>query len=177
SLQRMNSMKRCKPQLALAALVSLCLTSAITAADKPDFSGEWNLNIVKSDSGGRKPTPIGSVLKIDHKDPVLKVTRTIATDKGVLTTDVVYSTDGKETTNKLTAALGPEGRRDLPPGREMKNTTRWEDAALVIETPVSLSGANFSIKWKWSLSEDGKTLFTVRTFAPGERPQIEVYEK
>jgi len=42
---------------------------------------------------------------------------------------------------------------------------------------VSLNGANFTIEWKWTLSEDGKTLSTVRTFSPGERPQIEVYEK
>jgi len=26
----------------------------------------------KSDFGGRKPTPIGAILKIEHKDPVLK---------------------------------------------------------------------------------------------------------
>src|SRR5882724_2059958 len=131
-------MKIRKHYLAITALVSLYLTSATIAADKPDFSGEWNLNIVKSDFGGRKPTPIGAVLKIDHKDPVLRVTRTIATETGVLTTEVVYSTDGKETTNKLTAALFPDGRRELPPGREMKNTARWDDTALVIETPVSL---------------------------------------
>ena len=66
-------MKLYKCNVVLTALVSLCLTSATMAADRPDFSGEWNLNIVKSDFGGRKPTPIGAVLKIDHKDPVLKI--------------------------------------------------------------------------------------------------------
>ena len=172
-----HPMKLPKGNLALTALAPLCLTAVCVAADRPDFSGQWNLNIVKSDFGGRKPTPIGSVLKVDHEDPVLKVIRTIATETGVLTTEVVYSTDGKETTNKLTAALFPDGRRELPPGREVKNTTRWDGTALVIETPVSLSGNNFTIKWTWSLSGDGKILTTVRTFATGERPQTEVYER
>jgi len=120
-------MKLTKGKLAITTLASLSLTHATLAADRPDFTGVWNLNIVKSDFGGRKPTsllPIGSVLKINHKDPVLTVTRTIATETGVLTTDLVYSTDGKETTNKLTAALFPDGRRELPPGREMRNTAK-----------------------------------------------------
>ena len=59
----------------------------------------------------------------------------------------------------------------------MRNIARWDDSALVIETPFNLNGANITIKWKWILSADGKTLATVRTFARGERPQTEVYEK
>ena len=170
-------MKLYKCNVVLTALVSLCLTSATMAADRPDFSGEWNLNIVKSDFGAYRPTPVGSVLKIDHKDPILKVTRTIATDKGVITTESVYSTDGKETTNKGYAALGPDGVRQTPRGLQMKNAAKWDDSALVIETPISSNGANFKIQWKWILSADGKTLSTVRTFAQGEQPQTEVYVK
>ena len=65
--------------LSLTTLVSLCLRSVILAADRPDFSGEWNLNVVRSDFGGQEATPIGAVLKIDHNDPALKITRTIPT--------------------------------------------------------------------------------------------------
>jgi hypothetical protein len=170
-------MKLRKCNLVLTTLLSLYLTSLATAADRPDFSGEWNLNIVKSDFGGQKLSPIGELLKINHKDPVLMMTRTIASDKGVITTELAYSTDGRETTNKSYAALGPEGVRQIPGGLEMRNIARWEDSALVIETPVSMNGSNFSIKWKWILSADGKTLETVRTFGPGERPQREIYER
>jgi hypothetical protein len=159
-------MKLRKCNITLTALAALCLAGASQAADKPDFSGEWKLNVGKSDFGGRKPTPTVAILKIEHKDPVLKITRTIVTDNGQLTTEAIYSTDGTETTNKL------------PGGGEMKNTAKWVDSALLIETPVRLSGKEaFSIKWKWILSEDGRTLATVRTFAPGEPPQSEVYEK
>ena len=94
-----------------------------------------------------------------------------------MTTESVYSTDGTATTNKGYAALGPEGVRQIPGGLQMRNIAKWDDSAFVIETPVSSNGANFSIQWKWILSADGKTLATVRTFAPGERPQTEVYEK
>jgi len=58
----------------------------------------------------------------------------------------------------------------------MRNLAKWEDSALLIETPVTLNGNHFSMIWKWVLSPDGKTLATVRTFAPGEQPQTEVDE-
>jgi hypothetical protein len=118
----------------------------------------------KSDFGQR-PAPVRASMKVAHKDPALNITRTLATGHGELTTQTVYSTDGKETTNKN------------PGGPEMKNTAKWDGSALLIETPVRAGESSFTIRWKWTLSDDGKTLSTVRTFAPGEPAQTEVYEK
>jgi hypothetical protein len=149
---------------AWAICAALFLAAAGRPAAKPNFTGEWKLNVGKSDFRQR-PGPLRASLKVSHKDPALHITRTLVTGQGELTTQTVYSTDGKETTNKI------------PNGREMKNTAKWDGAALLIETPVNAGAGSFTIRWKWTLPDDGRTLTTVRTFAPGEPAQTETYEK
>ena len=56
--------------LACAAAV---LTASAMAAGKPDFSGEWKLNIDKSNFGPIPP-PTSLTQTVDHKDPALNVT-------------------------------------------------------------------------------------------------------
>jgi hypothetical protein len=131
--------------------------------NKPDFSGQWKLNINKSDFG-QMPAPSSALMKIEHKEPGLKITRTIGTDDGKRTTETVYSTDGKDITVKL------------PGSNPGKSTAKWDGSALVIESMTSLNGEEFRVRWKWTLSKDGKTLTTVRTFSRGEAAQTEVYE-
>lgn len=150
--------------LPLATLFALILAGSVSAAGHPDFSGEWKLNLAKSDFGERA-APISSIMKIEHKDPALRVTRTLTTSNGELTTETAYGTDGKETTNKL------------PGGGEMKSTGKWEGSALLIATPITLNGNKLAIKWQWTLSQDGKTLTTVRTLPNGDGTQTEVFER
>jgi hypothetical protein len=133
-------------------------------SDKPDFSGEWKLNVDKSEFG-QMPAPSSALLKIAHKEPSLKITRTIGTGDGERTTETLYSTDGKEVTVKL------------PGSNPGKSTAKWAGSTLVIESMTSLNGEEFRVIWKWTLSKDGKTLTTVRTFSRGEAAQTEVYEK
>ncbi len=111
------------------------------------------------------PRRIDSIMKIEHKDPFLRVARTFITENGKLTTETVYRTDGKETTNKL------------PGGGEMRNTARWENSELLIETPIALNGNKFTIKLRWKLSQDGKILTAVRTLPDGDGTQTEIFEK
>lgn len=145
--------------------VALGLLSLVAvAADKPDFTGTWTLNLSKSDFGGR-PAPIRSELKVVHKDPRMNVSRLLVTDMGAMTAETVYSTDGKETTNKL------------PNGSVMKSTAKWEGATLLIETPLSINEKALTIKWRWTLSGDQRRLTTVRTLPMGDGVQTEVFEK
>ncbi len=150
--------------LPLAILFALILAGNVRAAAQPDFNGEWKLNLAKSHFGERA-APIGSIMKIEHKDPVLRVTRTLTTGNGELTTETAYRTDSKQTTNKL------------PGGGEMKSTGKWEGSALLIATPIILNGNKLAIKWQWTLSQDGKTLTTVRTLPNRDGTQTEVFER
>jgi hypothetical protein len=52
------------PCVSIAALLLLAL-----AAPRPDFSGEWELNIAKSDFGPNYPVPKSRTDQVDHRDP------------------------------------------------------------------------------------------------------------
>lgn len=120
----------------------LCLPAL--SADKPDFSGVWKMNNDKSDFGPI-PKPDKYESKINHKDPELKVSTTQSGEQGEMTVDVVFSTDGNETSNKI----GPG---------EMKSKGRWEGKILVIDSKLDFQGNEIGISEKWNLSEDGKTI-------------------
>jgi hypothetical protein len=119
------------------------------AAGKPDFSGEWKLNVARSDFGA-VPPPSSQTMKIDHKDPALKVVSTqIGAADGDTTMSATYSTDGKETKNDYR-------------GAPLRSVANWDGGVLVINTKVDFQGATSTIKATWKLSDDGKTL-TVNT--------------
>lgn len=111
---------------------------------KPNFSGDWKLNVDKSDFGPMPP-PTSMTMKIDHADPDLKVNTAMSGAQGDMTVDAKYNTEGKETTNQF----GP---------MEVKSTANWEGDELVMNMKFDANGTEITIKGKWSLSADGKTL-------------------
>jgi hypothetical protein len=132
---------------------------------RPDFSGTWKLNIEKSNFGPI-PAPKSRVDKIQHKDPSLQFTSTRVTEEGEETVTLTLTTDGKENTNSVR-------------GTEVKSTGKWEGAALVIDSKANIGGNELSIKDKFTLSEDGKTLTVARHYAgpEGEADATTVLER
>lgn len=128
------------------ALAALTLSYSLSghAADKPDFSGEWTLNAAKSDFGPM-PAPEKLIRKVEHKDPELKVTTTMASQGNERTQEAAYKTDGSESINK--AGSG-----------EAKSVVKWDASALTIATKREVQGMTIEQNEKWSLSEDGKVL-------------------
>jgi hypothetical protein len=130
-------------------LLALCATAGLMigmgqAQAKPNFTGDWTLNVDKSNFGPM-PAPTTMTQKINHEDPNLKLSVAQTGAQGDLSYDVAYTTDGKETTNNI---------RDM----EAKSTAKWEGDALIVETKLNAGGTDILIKGKWTLSEDGKTL-------------------
>lgn len=134
-------------------------------AQKPNFSGTWKLNLNKSDFGPL-PAPTSRTDVIDHNDPTVKDTVDAETAQGKQQYTATYTTDGKESTNKL----GP---------REVKSTAAWEGSNLVVNSKTSFQDNEITIKSVWSLSDDGKTLTqNVHFTSPmGEADQKAVFEK
>jgi hypothetical protein len=132
---------------------------------KPNFSGDWKLNPQKSDYGPM-PAPDSATLKVDHKDPSLKVAATQSGPQGEMSFDSTYDTEGKETTN----SFGP---------MEMKTTAKWDGDDLAMSSKMDFNGTEISVKGKWSLSADGKTLTQSShvTSPQGEFDMKAVYEK
>lgn len=137
------------PFIRVGALALLILTASLAAAEKPDFSGEWKLNTVKSDFG-----PVAAFdrwdLDVTHKDPSLKVKATMSNAQmGERTTDTELSTDGQETQTGEGASSAIV-------------SAAWTGPVLVVKSTrkVNMQGDEVEIRneEKWSLSEDGKTL-------------------
>ena len=124
--------------------LTLFVGLAAAAQAKPNFSGDWKLNVDKSEFGPMPP-PTSMTSKIDHADPDLKVTSAISGAQGDMTVDAKYNTEGKETSNQF----GP---------MESKTTAKWDGDDLIMDTKLDAGGTEIVIKGKWSLSADGKTL-------------------
>lgn len=128
-----------KCTLALAFLASTAL------ADHPNFSGDWNLNIDKSNMGPMPP-PTSMTRKVEHSDPALTFTEAVVgSPQGDMTTTFKVTTDGKETTNQLM-------------GNPAKTTAKWDGDTLVIDLSLDFQGTEVKMTDKWVLGDDGKTL-------------------
>lgn len=126
--------------LACAALLAI----PAMAAGKPDFSGEWKLNVDKSNFGPMPP-PTSMTRTIEHKDPDLNMVTSQSGADGDVTLKAKYSTDGKETKNDFR-------------GAEAKSVAKWDGDTLVIDTKLDFQGMEITLKESWKMSEDGKTL-------------------
>ena len=83
--------------------------------------------------------------KIAHNDPKLILTTMQKGAQGEVTSKLVYTTDDKESVNKLA-------------GGESKGTAQWIGEKLMIESSRVFQGATLKQKDIWTLSADGKTL-------------------
>jgi hypothetical protein len=62
-----------KQHPAWAICAALFPAAAGRRDDKPDFTGDWKLNVGKSDFGQR-PGPLRASMKVSHRDPALHIT-------------------------------------------------------------------------------------------------------
>ncbi|HXM36459.1 MAG TPA: hypothetical protein VN920_14795 [Pyrinomonadaceae bacterium] len=155
----------------LALAVSLLSLSAkpngqqTKPAGTPNFTGNWKVNIEKSDFGP-SPTPQSMSYKIDHHEPSLKLISTRVEDGVEDTVNLSLTTDGKESSNPVR-------------GNEVKSKLKWEGSALWIESVTIVDGNTFGLKDKWTLSEDGKTITWLRRYTSpdGEADATYVLEK
>jgi hypothetical protein len=147
-VKRMKSQKMLKIQklrgvAGLAAAVML-IASAQAATAAPNLSGEWKLNLSKSNYGSF-PAPLGATRKIVHSDPKLSMTTMQRGTKGEVTSQLNYTTDGKESVNPS-------------PNGESKGAAQWIGDKLMIESSREVQGTVLKQKEIWTMSGDGKTL-------------------
>jgi hypothetical protein len=129
--------------LKYALAVAVLSTTAL--ADKPNFSGDWSLNIDKSNLGPMPP-PTSMTRKVDHKDPAMSMTQaTVGSPQGDQTFTFKLTTDGKESTNEMM-------------GAQAKTKATWEGDTLVVNVALEIAGTEIKLTEKWSMSADGKTL-------------------
>ena len=144
--------------------VTLTLAAASSGAQqKPNFSGNWKMNQVKSDFGAA-PAPDTFTRKIVHAEPSISIDEEQATPIGLQQTSRKMTTDGNEST--FTAG-----------GAEIKATAKWDGTTLVVTSTVSV--ASISYNDRMTLSDDGKVLTSlVRVDTPQGAVDVKVvFEK
>ena len=127
--------------------VIVAAASIAMAADKPNFSGIWKMNVAKSNFGANAPLT-SYTRQVTHAEPSL----TIEDDQkggyvGAAHFIVKYTTDGKAVNYDLN-------------GIDMNATATWEGDAIVT-TSRDTAGFGLATKGKMTLSDGGKTLTLV----------------
>jgi hypothetical protein len=134
--------------LSLAIFMSVALAPALAAEATPNLSGDWKLNLSKSNYGSF-PAPLGITRKIVLSGAKLSMTTTQKGPKGDVTSQLNYTTDGKESVNPLTTG-------------ESKGTAQWIADKLMVTSSREIQTGAQAITLKqteiWTLSADGKTL-------------------
>jgi hypothetical protein len=149
----------------LFAVIALALPLAASPAaqQKPNFSGNWTINQVKSNFGG-VPAPDTFTRKIVHAEPSISIDEEQATPIGVQQTQRKMTTDGAESTFNAS-------------GADVKASAKWDGNTLVVVSNVEIAGMTYNDRM--TLSPDGKTLTsTVRLDTPqGSIDVIVVFDK
>jgi len=135
-----------------------------TAAETPDFSGTWVLNVAKSTLA---------------KDSTIK-SRTIVIENKKSAIVFHYKTDGKKSTETYT----PDGKKRVSVNMssdQLNSSASWHDSVLVIESTLDIKIPNATVVVTglkpvidtWTLSAEGRTL----TNDAADHKEIYVYEK
>jgi hypothetical protein len=150
-------------------LITITLVIAVmsvfaTAAEAPDFSGTWVLNVAKSTL---------------PKDSTIK-SRTIVIENKKSAIVFHYKTDGKKSTETYT----PDGKKrasvNMSSG-QLNSSASWHDSVLVIESTLDIKIPNATVVVTglkpvidtWTLTAEGRTL----TNDADDHKEIYVYEK
>ena len=130
----------------------LAAVSAL-AADKPNFTGTWEMNKGQSDFGQMAPQTVPDKLtqKITQKgEAELRAESTMVGASGTASTDMKYKLDGSESTNKN--QMG-----------EVKSLAKWEGDHIAITSKREVQGMSIGLSEKWEVSADGKVMTVNRT--------------
>ena len=130
----------------LLSLASLSLGACLcVAADKPNFSGTWEMDASKSNFG-TGPLPSKLVRTVVQDGDQITVNTVSTSDQGDIKTASKFVADGKtETTN--TTRFGAA-----------KSTATWKGDALEMSTKLEVQGVAITQFESWTLSNDAKVL-------------------
>ena len=129
-------------------LITCLLLSGVRAADKPNLSGTWKLNLSKSKLSDGSPVPYYNefIHEIDHREPRFRLTERIKPAQGdPRVVEWNLTTDGKEYDTKVADNPG-------------KVSGMWDGDRLVTRIVYQESGAEYRVVRKSVLSGDGKTI-------------------
>jgi hypothetical protein len=140
-----------KARCLLFGMIIITLAGAgWAAADPPEFSGTWVMNVHGSELAGERP-PMSKVQRVEHQGTELVVTIDEISERGTVHGVARYTTDGQDAVNDVL-------------GFPMTSSVGWEGSVMIMRTWGRFGNADIMLVDRWSLSPDGKTLTIARQF-------------
>ncbi len=132
--------------------------------NKPDFSGTWQLDLLRT-RFGNLPQPKKLVLQIEHREPLLRILTITTTAQGETRETLELTTDGVQHTQAVH-------------GQPCTATARWDQwtgSRLVVE----VNGTGTFLSRRFNVGTKGKILTTVLTVKDrsGEKKANEFFFK
>jgi hypothetical protein len=147
----------------IALVIALAGTMTAIAQQKPDFSGEWQLNRQASMlSPIVAPVAQTGTLRIEHKHPNFKCQMTIVLDGKPVETKYEMLSDGPETV--ATAQ-----------GRRTASSLRWDGDALLATWRVEIPDGEMTISFRYELQDGGRRLRASEQLRGAGRDQDNVW--
>jgi hypothetical protein len=164
--------------------VVLMLVAGISFAQVPDFSGEWNLNINKSELPAMGE-PEGASLSVPEMAWTIRQEGFVLTVEKRVKGEVMirrYTADGKEFLNAGSSIKDLKGTARFNSG---KLTIQTEDEVMTVTYTSAYPDGNIEysrimVAEEYSLSADGKTLMVTQIFGTpdgGSKSMKLVFEK
>jgi hypothetical protein len=141
-------------------LTGALLLLASSAFAAPNLTGDWKLNLAKSQYG-LLPAPIEVTRKIKIEGTSLSMSTYQKSSQREGTSELKYTTDGKVCVNKMSNG-------------ESKGTARWEGATLIIESSQQNGPSEIKSREAWTLSSDGRTLTILTHLSIPQQGEIDV---
>ena len=143
----------------LAAVFFLAGAMTVIAQQKPDFSGEWKLNVQASTlSPIVAPAAQSGVLRIEHHEPRFTAQQTIVLDGKPFESKFELLSDGREVVT--------DGG-----GRRIASTLRWDGDALVVTWQIHGPDDEMTISFRYELQDGGRRLRAAEQLRGGGRDQ------
>jgi len=147
------------PGCTLAALFLLAGAMTVIAQQKPDFSGEWKLNVQASTlSPIVAPVAQSGVLRIEHHEPRFAADQAIVLDGKPFESKFDLLSDGREVVT--------DGG-----GRRIVSTLRWDGDALVAAWRIHGPDGEMTISFRYELQDGGRRLRAAEQLRGGGRDQ------
>ena len=134
-----------------------------TAQQKPDFSGEWRLNLQASVlSPMVAPVAQSGTLRIQHNEPTLKCQMTIVLDGKPFDTEYELLSDGRESVASAS-------------GRRIVSSLRWDGDALLAAWRLEIPNDEITISFRYELEDGGRRVRASEQLRGGGRDQDNIW--